>query len=143
MKKGSIPIKAIKITELPEKKIIDARENKENMENKSTEIVERITSWWASPAKISTTDDPQMTDVVQAPKDYGKLSCLIIGMLIGTFLNPFTLIVMVCLGILVDNRQLPTAMGGLTPQEIVMGLLRYLLSSTATIATKALRHGNQ
>lgn len=77
----------------------------------------RLVDLAAAPPKSSdeTIDESPVTPVVSKATEYGKLSWGVAGLLIGTLLDPLTVITMIVIGIFVDNQTMPLL--NVTPQE--------------------------
>lgn len=69
-------------------------------------------------------------------KGYGKLSFFLLGLSIGSILEPFTIVVMLLIGILVNNQPLPESLGSITPQELLGTIIKNLIKSIISLMTK-------
>ena len=84
-----------------------------------------------SPSPIKPEENTQRT--------YGKLSWFLGGLIIGSMLQPFTVLVMIGIGLLIDNHPLPEMLGSFTPQDFTITILKTLIQSMISLVTKAAR----
>jgi hypothetical protein len=71
---------------------------------------------------INTNLPPPTETIIDEPApstniEYGKLSWGVAGLLIGTLLDPTTVIIMIILGLFIDNKTLPLI--NVTPQDFL------------------------
>ena len=84
---------------------------------------------------LTELDNGIKEEIRQGLKDeYGKLSWFALGLALGSILDFFTVIVMFCIGILIDNRPLPTIFGDITPRELVANLIKSAVRMTHKLA---------
>lgn len=55
--------------------------------------------------------------------DHTKIQWFIMGLIIGSYLHFLTVVLMVVLGIIIDNRPLPSILGGNSPQQFIIVIL--------------------
>ena len=94
------------------------------------------------PANLSSTVVPTNSlNTGNKPNDksYSKLSWLLGGVVIGSFLklDPLTIIVMVALKLLWENRPLPEPFNDLTPQDLIVIMFKTLIRSIAGLLTRS------
>jgi hypothetical protein len=69
-------------------------------------------------------------------KSYGKLSWFLGGVIIGSFLDTFTIIVMIVLSLLWENRPLPEPFSSLTPQDFIVLMFKNLIRGIASLLSR-------
>jgi hypothetical protein len=74
--------------------------------------------------------------IAPSEKSYSKLSWFLGGVVIGSFLDTFTIIVMIVLTLLWENRPLPDPLSGLTPQDFIVLMFKHLIRGIASLLSR-------
>lgn len=69
-------------------------------------------------------------------RSYSGLSLFLGGVIIGSFLDTFTIVVMIVLSLLWENRPLPEPFGGLTPQDFIVLMFKQLIRVTIGLLSR-------
>ena|SRR5579883_730542 len=88
-----------------------------------------------APTETKSVPDPIVTKEKE-DKGYGKLSFFLLGLFIGSMLEPFTIAIMLLIGVLVNNQPLPESLGSITPQELLSTITKNLIRSMVNLMTR-------
>ena len=94
---------------------------------------------FAPPAPVVNpvvTKEKETKDKESEDKGYGKLSFFLLGLFIGSILEPFTIVVMLLIGVLVNNQPFPESLGSVTPQELLVTIIKNFIRSVVSLMTK-------
>lgn len=63
------------------------------------------------------------------PPNYGKLSIFLLGLVVGSMCQTSTIFIMLFIGIVINNQPLPALLGSVTPQELLITIMRNFVRS--------------
>lgn len=66
-----------------------------------------------------------------------KLSWFLLGLFLGSFLENFSVSVMIIIGLIVDNQQLPEFLGSVRVQRLCLVFVKNLFQSILTVVRKS------
>lgn len=109
-------------------RLVKAVQNYIQPEQKNTELSE-VTNLTDLQQEINISQGANKSTIKDLPKDYySKWSWFIGGLLVGSFLNFFTVLVLVSIGVLIANEPLPVL--GLPPQEAIGNIIRTVVRNS-------------
>lgn len=100
-------------------------------------------SLFAPPPVVNPVVNPIVSPVLTPPKTeekedkgYGKLSFFLLGLFIGSMLEPFTLVMMLFIGIIFNNQPFPESLGSITPQELLATIIKNFIRSMFALMSR-------
>lgn len=67
---------------------------------------------------------------------YGKLTLFLFGLLLGSVCETFTIFMMLFIGVIFNNQPLPALLGSVTPQELLVTIVKNFVRSIITLVTR-------